>query len=80
VSMATDGVMVGGDGPSQSRVSVFLDTHCAESLLGAQTDTKTGTTFLVHVPTMAQSGTVSASSANLSTGALSVCSPFVTFP
>ena len=80
VSIVSGGLMVAGDGPSQARVSVFLDAHCADSTLGAQADTNTGTTFSVHVSTTETAGTVSASSTNLGTGALSVCSPFVTFP
>lgn len=74
------GLIVSGDAPSQSRVSIFLDAHCDESTLGGQTDTNSATTFSVHVPTTADAGTLSAFSANLSTGSLSVCSPFVTFP
>ena len=73
-------ITINGDALPQSRVSVFLDAYCSSVSFGAQADTNSANTFSATVTTTEDAGTVSASSENLSTGSLSVCSPFVEFP
>ena len=73
-------ITINGDALPQSRVSVFLDAYCSSVSFGAQADTNSANTFSATVTTTEDAGTVSASSENLTTGSLSVCSPFVEFP